>query len=174
MQSQITKTMVNTNVKKQSLMRTALIDILLLTTACLVPAISHLTALPLYQFNPMLLFLVLGMVMVNDRKNAYLLAVLLPLVSMLIVGMPTPAKALCMGAEYLTVVSLFALLGSKMGSNKKGTFLAMLAAMLGGKVVFYALKAMLLTPVALISTPVMMQVLVMVAFAGLVALIKQN
>lgn len=166
--------MVNTNVKKQSLMRTALIDILLLTTACLVPAISHLTALPLYQFNPMLLFLVLGMVMVNDRKNAYLLAVLLPLVSMLIVGMPAPAKALCMGVEYLTVVSLFALLGSKMGSNKKGTFLAMLAAMLGGKVVFYALKAMLLTPVVLISTPVMMQVLVMVAFAGLVALIKQN
>ena len=83
------------------------LDSVLLATACLIPTLSHITALPLYQLNPMLLVLLAGMLFVPSRANTMLLALLLPTVSMLAVGMPTPLKAVCMVAEMLTIVSLF-------------------------------------------------------------------
>ena len=161
-----------TAVKTQSLWRTALIDVVLITVACLVPTLSHLAAVPLYQLNPMLIVLMTGMLLVNDRRNA-----LLPLVSMLAVGMPTPAKALCMGAELLTLVSVFTLLQSRWGfasANVAGRFTAVVAAMLCGKMVYYALKAVILAPAVLVSTPWTIQLLVMVGVALLFALLQRK
>lgn len=166
-----------TSVRVQSLWRVAAIDVLLLAVACLVPAVSHLLSLPLYYLNPMLLMLLAGMLLVNDRRNAYLLAVLLPVVSMLAVGMPTPLKALCMVAEYSAVVFVYGRLQSWC-DRFVGTLGAMLIAMLCGKVVYYLLKALLLSPVVLVSTPVWMQLLVVVvaaiAFATLLNLKTKN
>ena len=107
----------------------------------------------------------------------FLLAVLLPLVSMLAVGMPTPAKALCMGAELLTLVSVFTLLQSRWGfasASVAGRFTAVVAAMLCGKMVYYALKAVILAPAVLISTPWTIQLLVMVGVALLFALLQRK
>ena len=154
----------STSVKVQPLWRIAAIDIVLLVVACGVPTLSHLLAWPLYWLNPMLLVLLAGMLLVGDRRNAYLLAVLLPVVSMLAVGMPTPLKAFCMVAEYSTVVFVSGLLQAWNG-RIVGSIGAMLLAMLGGKVVYYLLKAALLAPVALVSTPVWIQLLVVVAAA---------
>jgi hypothetical protein len=117
------------------------------------------------------------MLLVNDRRNAFLLAVLLPLVSMLAVGMPTPAKALCMGAELLTLVSVFTLLQSRWGfasANVAGRFTAVVSAMLCGKMVYYALKAVILAPAVLVSTPWTIQLLVMVGVALLFALLQRK
>ena len=157
-----------TSVKVQSLWRIAAVDALLIAVACLVPTLSHVLALPLYYLNPMLLVLLAGMLLVRDRRNAYLLAVLLPVVSMLAVGMPTPLKAVCMVAEYATVVFVSGLL---QGWNKRfvGTLGAMLVAMLAGKAVYYLLKALILAPAVLVSTPVTVQLLVVVAAAVLYA-----
>ena len=154
--------------KVQSLWRIAAIDAVLLVVACGVPALSHLLAWPLYWLNPMLLVLLAGMLLVGDRRNAYLLAVLLPVVSMLAVGMPTPTKALCMVAEYSTVVFVSGRLQAWNGQFA-GTFGAMLLAMLGGKAVYYLLKAVLLAPVVLVSTPVWMQLAVVVVAAAIYA-----
>lgn len=147
--------------KTQNLWRTALIDAVLVAVACFIPTISHIVALPLYQLNPMLLVLLAGMLLVSDRRNAFLLAVLLPAISMLAVGMPTPVKALCMVPEFLTVVAISTMLQGKAG-NFVGRFGCMVAAILSGKVVYYGLKAMLIGG-ALISTPVLTQLLVVVA-----------
>jgi hypothetical protein len=166
-----------TAVKTQSLWRTALIDVVLITVACLVPTLSHLAAVPLYQLNPMLIVLMTGMLLVNDRRNAFLLAVLLPLVSMLAVGMPTPAKALCMGAELLTLVSVFTLMQSRWGfasASVAGRFTAVVAAMLCGKMGYYALKAVILAPAVLVSTPWTIQLLVMIGVALLFALLQRK
>ena len=92
---------------KPTLLRLAIVDVALVVLACLVPTLSHITALPLYRLNPMLLFILSGMLLVADRRNAVALALLLPLVSMLVVGMPAPAKALCMIVEYSAVVLLY-------------------------------------------------------------------
>lgn len=152
----------------RTLMRTALVDITLLVVACLVPTLSHITALPLYHLNPMLLVLLAGMLLVRNRANAFLLAVMLPLVSMMIVGMPTPLKAICMTAEMLTLVGLFTLMDNATASarGRMGrTFAILLAAMVASKIVYYAMKALLISPDALISTPLLTQVVVMVVAA---------
>ena len=162
--------MKTTSVNVPLFWRVAAIDALLLTVACAVPTISHLLAWPLYYLNPMLLVLLAGMLLVSDRRNAYLLAVLLPVVSMLAVGMPTPLKALCMVAEYAAVVFVIGRLQSWCG-RFVGTLGAMLVALLCGKVVYYLLKALLLAPVVLVSTPVWMQLLVVVAAATVFAIL---
>lgn len=162
------KTSQSTTLRQTSkLARLLAVDAALLTAACLVPALSHLTALPLYHLNPMLLFLLGGMLLVQDRRNALLLAVLLPLVSMLAVGMPTPLKALCMMAELSAVVLIN-------GRFSVQGFGSMLLAIIGGKVVYYLLKALLLAPAVLVSTPVLTQLIVAVAAAMLFALLSRK
>ncbi len=147
--------------------RTIVVDALLLTTACLVPTLSHLFAFPLYHLNPMLLVLLAGMLLVPDKRNALLLALLLPLVSMMAVGMPTPLKALCMMAELSAVVFIS-------GRFSVQGFVPMLLAIIGGKVVYYLLKALLLAPAVLVSTPVLTQLIVAVAAAMLFALLSRK
>lgn len=147
--------------------RTIVVDALLLTTACLVPTLSHLFAFPLYHLNPMLLVLLAGMLLVPGKRNALLLALLLPLVSMMAVGMPTPLKALCMMAELSAVVFIS-------GRFSVQGFGSMLLAIIGGKVVYYLLKALLLAPAVLVSTPVLTQLIVAVAAAMLFALLSRK
>lgn len=147
--------------------RTIVVDALLLTTACLVPTLSHLFAFPLYHLNPMLLVLLAGMLLVPDKRNALLLALLLPLVSMMAVGMPTPLKALCMMAELSAVVLIS-------GRFSVQGFVPMLLAIIGGKIVYYLLKALLLAPAVLVSTPVLTQLIVAVAAAMLFALLSRK
>lgn len=146
--------------KKQSVVRTAVVDILLLGVICIVPTLSHLFAFPFYQFNPMFLCMLAGMVLVSDRRNAYLLAILLPVVSMLLCGMPTPAKAMCMVPEMLTVVALFHVFEKRMPS-----FVAMVAAILSGKVVYYGLKAIVLSGTPLVTTNIWLQISVLIIFS---------
>ena len=147
--------------------RTIVVDALLLTTACLVPTLSHLFAFPLYHLNPMLLVLLAGMLLVPDKRNVLLLALLLPWVSMMAVGMPTPLKALCMMAELSAVVLIS-------GRFSVQGFGSMLLAIIGGKVVYYLLKALLLAPAVLVSTPVLTQLIVAVAAAMLFALLSRK
>ena len=97
-------------VKKKNVARVALIDAVLVGAACLIPTLSHLTALPLYRLNPMMLVLLGGMAAVRDpesglisSRNALLLAVMLPVVSMLAVGMPAPANSLSNGSPLTRV-----------------------------------------------------------------------
>lgn len=154
-----------------TLKSTLLLDASLLAAACLLPAFAHLTALPLYQFNPMLLLLLAGMALVDDRRNAYLLALLLPLVSMLVTGMPTPAKALCMAAEYSVVAALYGWLSQH---SRIGAFASVLVAMLAGKLCFYALKAAVLAPAVLIGTSLWLQLAVVLSGAALFVLLKSR
>ena len=180
--------MTTTIVKRPSITQIALIDAAVLGIACLIPTLSHLTALPLYRLNPMMLVLLGGMAAVRDpesgttlSRNALLLAVLLPVVSMLAVGMPAPAKALCMVAEMITFVSVATMMERAWHRTAHGRdtawhrFAAVtgmtLGAMLCGKIVYYGLKALLLPSVALIGTPLLTQAVVMVAAAGLYALL---
>lgn len=138
--------------------RIVLLDAALLAAACLLPVFAHLTSFPLYQFNPMLLLLLSGMALCADRRNALLLAVLLPAVSMLAVGMPSPAKACCMMAEFGTVAALYGWLSQR---GRMGAFAAVLLAMAAGKMVFYALKALVLAPAVLVGTSVWLQLAVL-------------
>jgi hypothetical protein len=55
-----------------------------------------------------------------------------------------------------------------------GRFTAGVAAMLCGKMVYYALKAVILAPAVLVSTPWTIQLLVMIGVALLFALLQRK
>lgn len=150
-------------------LRTVVIDALLLAAACLVPTASHAFSLPLYQLNPMAFCLLLGMALVGDRRNGILLAALMPVVSMLVVGMPVPAKCLCMVAELLTIVAVYALM-----SNRIRPLFSVLTAMLCGKVVYYLLKALIISPAVLVGTSVWLQIATIVVYGLAFAFIAKK
>ena len=148
--------------------RTLLMDAALVAGACLIPAASHLLALPLYMLDPMR-WLLLGALVVGHRSgnmltNGLLMALLLPLVSSLVVGMPAMGKAILIVAELGANVALFALISKKMN-----TFLAMLLSIVGAKAVYYALKLVVMGGV-LTGTTWMMQAVVTLALASVAAL----
>ena len=148
----------------------ALGDTILLVAACLVPAASHFFALPVYKLNPMLAFLLAGL-LVGRRwglmaVNGLTLAVLLPLVSMVVTGMPTAERMLCMMDEMAAVVALF--LWHK---DRWATLPAVLAAVLAGKVVYYAFKAVVLSPAVLMDTVWWVQLLAVALWSGLFAVV---
>ena len=93
--------------KTNSIVKFAVLDTVLVALACLVPAASHLFAVPLYMANPMLALLLAGMLIGKDWRNALVLAVLMPLVSCVLTGMPAAGKMVCMMAELATVATLF-------------------------------------------------------------------
>ena len=60
------------------IVRTVIIDAVLLVLLFLTPAITHYLGVSYHYFEPMRVALFLGLLMVNDKRNGYLLAALLP------------------------------------------------------------------------------------------------
>ena len=152
--------------KSNSIVRLAALDAVLLTFACLIPAASHLLVVPLYMLNPMLALLLVGMLLGKDTRNALVLAVLLPLESSLLTGMPAPAKMVCMVAELATVAALFNVL-----SRRWKVLPAVLTAIVAGKLVYYGLKAVVVAPAVLVGTDLWLQLAVVILWGGLFAML---
>lgn len=145
---------------------TVVTDTALLILACLIPAASHVLAFPLYKLNPMLALLLASMLVGRDWRNGLLMAILLPLTSWLVVGMPSAAKVVCMAAELATVASLFGLL------NKRWSLLpSVLVAIIVGKGIYYLLKALLLPTVPLVGTEWWLQAAVVLLWGGAFAVL---
>ena len=155
--------------KSNCMVRLTALDAVLLTLVCLIPAASHLLDVPLYMLNPMLALLLVGVLLGKDWRNALVLAVLLPLVSCLLAGMPTAPKMVCMIAELSTVAGLFHLL------SRRWTVLpAVLVAIVAGKVVYYALKAIILAPATLVGTEWWIQLGTVIVWGGLFAMLYRK
>ena len=114
----------------------------------------------------MLAVLLAGMLIGKDWRNSLVLAVLLPAVSCLIAGMPTPTKMLCMMGEMVAVVGFFAWLERSLKPLP-----AVLIAIVAGKGVYYLLKALIISPATLISTSWELQLIAVLLWGGLFALL---
>lgn len=164
-----------TNTKTRTIGGLVLADALLIGAACVVPAASHLLALPLYMLNPMLALLLAGMLMESrllakyQSVNGFVLALLMPAVSCMVTGMPAPAKMVCMVAELTTVAALFGWL-----SRSWKVLPAVLTAIVGGKVVYYALKAIVIAPAVLVDTNLWLQLAVVLLWGGMFALLYRK
>lgn len=156
----------------RNVLRVVAVDFALLTVACLIPILSHLAAIPLYKFNPMLIVIMAGMLIVNDSRNMYLLAVLIPLVTSLVTGMPSLAGAVCIMIEYAVVITMFVLFKDK--SSWVKAFVAILVSMMVARVVYYIAKWLILSPEKIINTPLLLQSIVTVVTAILFALLWQR
>lgn len=149
-----------------------LIDVVLLVALYLVPSFSHLTATPLYKFEPMRIALIVALLFTN-RANAYIIAFTIPLASAMITGHPEPFKALLMGIEFSILVASYNYLAQVV---RIPAFAALTAAILTGKVVYYAMKfaalsAGLLTG-SLVSTPFQTQLVLAIGTAAVFGLIE--
>lgn len=158
-----------TEVKSTPIVKFALLDMVLVSMACLVPAASHLFAVPLYVANPMLALLLAALLLGRDWKNALVLAVLMPLASCLLSGMPAAPKMVCMMAELATVAVLFGAL-----SRRWKVLPAVLVSVLAAKGVYYALKAVVLAPFVLVGTEWWLQLAAVVLWGGLFAMLYKR
>jgi hypothetical protein len=132
-----------------------------------VPAISHLVALPIYYFEPMRIMLIIALVH-TTKKNAYLLALTLPLFSFLVSAHPSLLKTLLITSELLLNVFLFFVFSEKMKNN----FWAMLTSLFISKILYYLVKFMLLSTMVLegnlVSTPLYIQGTMILLFSSYV------
>jgi hypothetical protein len=133
------------------IVRTVIIDAVLLVLLFLTPAITHYLGVSYHYFEPMRVALFLGLLMVNDKRNGYLLAALLPVSSMIVSGMPIPPICALMVIELMLNVFLFHLLTKV----TKSAFVGMFAGILVSKIVFRLLKCLVVTNGALQASVVL-------------------
>ncbi len=131
-------------------------DLSALAFIYLVPSISHLISLPVYLIEPMRLMLILAMVH-TGRTNAFILALTMPLFSLLISGHPALPKMILISVELSMNVLLFYSLATKM----KSVFPAILLSIILSKTIYYLLKFMLIQltviQTGMFSTPILIQ-----------------
>jgi hypothetical protein len=106
--------------------RTAIIDFSGILLVLLVPAVAHLTRLPVYFLEPMRIMMVVG-ILYTSRKNAYLLAIALPLFSYLFSGHPFFFKMLIIISELVINVFLYFYFIKRLGKPFMSMFLSVLA-----------------------------------------------
>ena len=151
---------------------TILIDVLLLTALYMLPSFSHVTALPLYMFEPMRVALIIALLFTN-RANTYLLAFTIPLASSIITGHPVFFKAILMGIELTILVATYSYL---VRWKQIPAFAALTAGILLGKLVYYSMKSVALgaglLAGSLITTPVQTQMILALGTAAVFGLVE--
>lgn len=153
--------------------KSIILDIFALAFIYFVPTISHLLNIPIYLVEPMRIMLILAIAH-TTKKNAYIIALTLPLFSFLISSHPNIFKVLLITAELVLNVWLYFEL-----SKKTNQFVAMLSSILISKVFYYLLKFSLISfavlQTGLISTPIYLQLITSLVFSGyLFFVIRRN
>lgn len=140
----------------RGLIKKGMLDILILTFIFFVPAISHLFSFPVYVFDPMRIMVVLS-IMYTGRKNAHIIALSLPLFSLLVSGHPVFFKALIISAELSINVWLFFVLKEKLKNNFGALLLSIVTAKLFYYAVKYSIVALGFAAAEIIATPIYIQ-----------------
>ena len=167
--------MVNTTVLPLSIskIRVIVFDLMALLAIYLVPSVSHLFSFPVYYIEPMRIMLILAIAH-TTRKNAYLIALTLPVFSMLISAHPSLIKTSLITGELILNVWLFFFLSEKL-SNK---VLGMFSSMVLSKLIYYLIKFLLINTALmtgnLISTPIYIQLIMLFILSGYVYLINSR
>jgi hypothetical protein len=145
--------------------KSVLLDLLFLTFIYFVPALTHLISLPVYFIEPMRLMLVFA-ILHTSRNNAFLIALTLPIFSYLISAHPSLIKSGLISIELFVNTLLFFQIVKRIPN----AFWAMMIAVLTSKLLYYGIKFSLLNLAvmegSLVSTPLMIQVVMMLLFSG--------
>jgi hypothetical protein len=165
--------MENTSVYPLSIskIKNIVFDLIALLAIYLIPAVSHLLSFPVYYLEPMRIMLILAIVH-TSRKNAYLIALTLPLFSMLISAHPSLVKTSLITGELLLNVWLFFLLSEKLSNKTLSIFLSIVVS----KVFYYLVKFLLVTSALisgdLISTPMYIQIIMLFILSSYIYLMS--
>ena len=141
-----------------------LIDIGALAFIYLIPTFSHLLKFPLYFIEPMRVMLILAIAH-TTKRNAYILALTMPIFSFLISSHPELLKMILITFELSLNVFLFFFLVKRM----KYLFLAILFSIIISKTAYYFIKFGLINlafiHTGLISTPILIQLIITLLFS---------
>lgn len=144
--------------EKEKAVKIIIIDFLVWFCVVSVPALSHWSPVPLYFFEPMRIFLLLGFFIAHDKRNSYFLAITIPLVSFAISGHPTIIKALLISLELVLNIVLIEILIKKWSK----TALVIFASIVVSKGCYYLVKIIFVSmgfiEGSVISTPIIYQV----------------
>jgi len=143
-----------------------LFDIIALAFIYFVPTISHMLNFPLYLIEPMRIALILALVH-TTKRNAYIIAITLPLFSFLVSAHPVFYKMLLISGELILNVWLFYLVYSK----TKNAFASILSSILLSKALYYLAKFLIIALIikssdSIISTPLYIQGITTLVFSG--------
>jgi hypothetical protein len=156
-----------------SKIKSIVFDLLALLFIYLVPAISHLLSFPVYYLEPMRIMLIFA-VAHTTRKNTYLIALTLPLFSLLISAHPSLIKTSLVTGELLLNVWLFFFISEKLSNKSLSIFLSIIAS----KLLYYVVKFILINSVLmsgeLISTPIYIQLVMIIVFSSYLYLMSLN
>lgn len=153
------------NVKLKGGTKTIILDFLALAVIFFLPAFSHLLNFPLYLLEPMRAMLILSIALTNKR-NAYLIAVSLPFFSFFISAHPNIYKTVLIALELSANVWLFYLISDKLKNKFSAMFLSILLSKIGYYALKFAMIYFVLLNTELISTPIYLQAITMIAFAA--------
>jgi len=148
-------------------------DTIIITFIFLIPALSHLTSIPFYLFEPMRLAAIFCIINTN-RTNSLVIAFILPFCSFMISSHPEFIKGIVMSLELIINVALFYSL-NKMLKNK---FFIMLLSIIFAKLFYYASKISLLSlgllKGSLFATPLWIQVVIIILLSIYAAIFFKN
>ncbi len=144
-----------------------LLDVFLIAAIYAIPYFTHLLSLPLYVIEPMRLA-VFATILFSNKTNSLIIAVTLPVFSVLTSGHPLFVKALIMSFELVVNVLIFYQLNRKFDN----LFLSAGISILLSKIVYYAVKYAAISAgllsIGLISTSLALQFVVLIVTSGLV------
>jgi len=139
--------------------KTILFDILAVLFIYFVPVFSHLTALPIYYFEPMRILMILALIH-TSKRNAFILALTLPAFSFVVSAHPSLIKAGLITLELLLNVVFFFWFTTFI----KERFVNITLSIIASKIIYYLLKYVLISTAllgtGLISTPFYFQIIV--------------
>ena len=157
----------------KSNIKTYLIDFSLLLLIYFLPALSHLFAFPIYYLDPMRIALVVALIH-TSKKNAFIIALTLPMFSFLISSHPQILKSFLLSAELIVNLSLFFFLKEKL----KNVFTSLFISIIISKVIYYLLKFVLIYFVLLndqlFSTPYYFQLISAIMLSSYIYLVNRS
>ncbi len=143
--------------------RTILIDFIAITFIYLLPSLSHLTNVPLYIIEPMRLAVIFCLLHTN-KKNTFLVAITIPLFSLVVSSHPAILKSVLIICELMINLLLFYFL-----VKKTNAFVSMFLSIVFSKIVYYSAKyifiQMNMIESNLISTPMLVQWLIAIGLS---------
>jgi hypothetical protein len=166
-----------TFIYKHEYFQVLIFNIVSITIVLLTPTISHIIMFPVYIFEPMRLIILSSIIYNNNKnKNAYFLAILLPLFSFVIAGHPSIYKLPLVSIDLLVNITIFNILIGK----RLNLYLSLFLSILISKAIYYFLKSIFihfgLLANGLIETNIIFQVInvLLVLIAAIICIRLKN
>jgi hypothetical protein len=146
-------------------------DLVALLAIYLVPAVSHLLSFPVYYLEPMRIMLILALVH-TSRKNAFIIALTLPVFSLLISAHPSLIKTSLITFELIFNVWLYFFISQKL-TNK---FICMFISIILSKMSYYLIKIFFVNTSIIsgdvVATPIYFQIIMLFIMSGYIYLFE--